>query len=88
MLDLKFVRENPEIIRSALRRRRSDFDFDRFLKMDGERLVLLREVEEMRAKQNRASEEIARSEGAEREVRLSELRNLKEVLRPKEDWIS
>ncbi|MBI4059470.1 serine--tRNA ligase [Candidatus Giovannonibacteria bacterium] len=84
MLDIRFVRENKEIVREALRKRRSDFDLARLLKLDAERRALLQEVEVMRSKQNEASENISRTEGENRETAIARARSLKEDLQKKE----
>ncbi|MDP3785426.1 MAG: serine--tRNA ligase [bacterium] len=88
MLDIRFIRDNKEIVREALRKRRSDFDLHHFLKLDEERRALLQEVEGMRAKQNEASENIGRAQGTEKEGAISETRALKEELQKKEGELS
>lgn len=59
MLDIKFVRANPEVLKEALRKRGYDINFDRFLDLESERLTLLREIEQKRALRNSVSQEIA-----------------------------
>lgn len=59
MLDIKFVRANPEVVKEALRKRGYDINFDRFLDLESERLTLLREIEQKRALRNSVSQEIA-----------------------------
>ena len=60
MLDLKFVRDNPERVRQMLRDRQLDLDLKPFLELDEERRHILKEVEELKRRRNVASEEIAR----------------------------
>lgn len=88
MLDIRFIRENPEIIRKALRKRHSDFDFDRFLKVDEEYRAILCETEELRASQNRAGEEVSRSGAEEKESKIAALRELKASLEQKEEALA
>src|SRR4051794_24331490 len=66
MLDLKAIRRDPGPVRDALARRRdgSDARLDRALELDARRLELLPEVESLRARQNEASQEIARAKKA------------------------
>src|SRR4051812_34104613 len=66
MLDLKAIRRDPEPVRAALARRRdgSDARLDRALELDARRLELLPEVEALRARQNEASQGIARARKA------------------------
>src|SRR4051794_39963227 len=66
MLDLKAIRRDPGPVRDALARRRdgSDARLDRALELDARRLELLPEVEALRARQNEASQGIARAKKA------------------------
>jgi seryl-tRNA synthetase len=66
MLDLKALRENPDPVREALKRRRdgSDALVDRVLALDVRRRELLPEVEGLKAKQNAASQAIAAAKQA------------------------
>ncbi|MCF7873514.1 MAG: serine--tRNA ligase [Candidatus Omnitrophica bacterium] len=58
MLDIKFVRENPQIVKESLRKRNSNFDLDDFLKIDQARRSLLTKIESLAAEQNRISNKI------------------------------
>ncbi|MCL4457285.1 MAG: serine--tRNA ligase [Nitrospirae bacterium] len=60
MLDARFVRENIDILKNALQKRGSDIDMSEFLSLEGERLKLLKEAEELRNKRNIVSEEIGK----------------------------
>ena len=58
MLDARFVRDNPEVVRAAMEARRSSWDVDRFLAVDIERREVIAELEALQAKRNAASKEI------------------------------
>ncbi|MCM8779299.1 MAG: serine--tRNA ligase [Candidatus Omnitrophica bacterium] len=61
MLDIKFIRENPEKVRAALRNRGMQEDLlDELLEVDAEKKKLLRELEELRRQRNIISEEIGK----------------------------
>ncbi len=60
MIDVKLIRDNPDVVRDALDKRNSAFDLTPVLDLDRRRRELVYEVEQLRAEQNRASEEIAR----------------------------
>ena len=60
MLDRRFIREQSDRVAEALRRRGSDLDLDAFLAIETRRLDVLKELEDLRARQNQASEEIGR----------------------------
>lgn len=60
MLDARFIRENPEELREALKKRGYDVPLDDFLAEEEKRMELLRKSEELRNKRNVVSEEIGR----------------------------
>ncbi|QNB47236.1 serine--tRNA ligase [Thermanaerosceptrum fracticalcis] len=61
MLDIKFVRNNPEVVKEALNRRNSSTNVvDEFLKIDEERRQKLVITEQLKNKRNVVSEEIGR----------------------------
>ena len=49
MLDIKFIRENPEVVKQALKSRNSKIDIDELLSLDEERRKLLIETEALKA---------------------------------------
>ncbi|MCF7874483.1 MAG: serine--tRNA ligase [Candidatus Omnitrophica bacterium] len=58
MLDIKFIRENPQIVKESLKKRNSKFNLDDFLKLDKERRRLLAKIENISAEQNKISSKI------------------------------
>lgn len=61
MLDIKFIRENAEIVRKSLRDRMGEAGtVDELLKLDMRHRQLLQEVEGLKATRNRVSDEIGR----------------------------
>ncbi len=60
MLDLKFIRENTELVRQATKDKGFDADIDSIIRYDDERKSIIQKVEELKAKRNKTSEEIAR----------------------------
>ncbi len=60
MLDVKFVRDNMELVRRMLTNRQSDLDLEPLLRLDETRRSLLVDVEEKKHRRNVASEEISR----------------------------
>ncbi len=59
MLDARFVRENPDIVKNALAKRGMDVDLVPFIALEDERLVFIKDADELREKRNKVSEEIA-----------------------------
>jgi seryl-tRNA synthetase len=68
MLDLKFIRANPALVREGMRRKNISSDLDGLLAADIRRRDLLAQVEELRATRNRVSEEIAAKKKAARDA--------------------
>jgi len=58
MLDIKFIRENLEIVRTALRNRNSKLDLDSLIRIDDSRREILTKLEDLRSKRNKANDEI------------------------------
>ena len=61
MLDIKLIREDPELVRQALEKRDDSFALDSILEIDGRYRSLLRQTEELRAKHNEASKQLSKS---------------------------
>jgi seryl-tRNA synthetase len=59
MLDAKFIRENLDLVKKSLQDRNLKLDLSNFTKLDEARRKLLAEMEELRARQNRANDEIS-----------------------------
>jgi len=78
MLDIKFVRGNPEAVREGLRRRGTLVALEEFLRLDEMRRKTLVRVEEMKHRRNVVSEEIARlkKNGQPAEELIAEMRGL------------
>ena len=47
MLDIKFVRENPDAIDVAMANRQTSWDREKFFELDDERRAVITEVEEL-----------------------------------------
>lgn len=86
MLDIKFIRDNPDLIKMAATKKHIDFDVDTLIACDADRVRILGEVEKMRAEQNASSEAIARAQDqAERDTTIAAMKTLKESLVGKEE---
>ncbi|MGA1974329.1 MAG: serine--tRNA ligase [Conexivisphaerales archaeon] len=59
MLDMKFVRENPDLVRSYLNKRRVEFPLDELLELDVKRRKLIAELQDLRHRRNVCSEQVA-----------------------------
>ena len=75
MLDIRTIRDDPQRVKAAGRKKLFvvDAEVDRILDLDGQRRELLHEMEQLKAEQNRASKAIARLEGEEKQERIKEM---------------
>lgn len=64
MLDLRFIRSNPEVVREAVAKRGASVPLDELLALDEKRRTILAEVEELKAKRNAVSQEVGRRKAA------------------------
>lgn len=85
MLDIKFIRENKDLIKEGAKKKRLKFDVEKLLAVDAERAELLQKVETKRAEQNKVTEEIASLEGEKREEKIKEMKSFKEDLSKDEE---
>ena len=58
MLDIKYVRENPDAIDTAMAHRQTSWDREKFFELDDERRSVITEVEELQATRNAESKKI------------------------------
>ncbi len=68
MLDIKQLRDDPEGVKAALARRGETPDLGAILDLDQQRRGTLHEMEQLRAEQNRASQEIAAKKKAKEDA--------------------
>jgi seryl-tRNA synthetase len=84
MLDIKFIRENKDIVQAGANKKHIKFDVQELLDVDDKRKAVLQQVEELRAKQNEVGKQIVQVEGDEKQTLLDEMKTLKESLQEKE----
>lgn len=81
MIDRRIIREEPDLIREAIRRRRSDFDVDELIALDERRRDLL-QVEQLKAERNGLSKQIgeAMKQGGDVDALKQRVSDLKEQI--------
>lgn len=85
MLDIKFIRENIDLVKLGAKKKHIEIDLDKLIEIDDKRRALLTEVETMRAEQNKVSDAIGGNAAPEDRSRLIEdMRVLKDKLQAKE----
>ena len=60
MLDIKFIRENKELVEKAIKDKRDKLDIGKFLELDKERRKLLTEMESLKCRKNEVSAKIGK----------------------------
>lgn len=60
MLDLKFIRENPEAVKKGIESKNEKNRVDEILALDAERRDIIVKVEDLKAKKNKVSQEVGR----------------------------
>ena len=78
MLDMKFVRENPEKVIEAVHNRNGELNLDEFLALDKERRELTQQVEVLKNERNTASKAIGqlKKAGENAEEKMAEVRTI------------
>jgi seryl-tRNA synthetase len=89
MLDIKFIRTNPDLVKQAVYKKKINLDVDALLRCDKERIDILQDVEQLRAKQNSSSDRVGNTpDEHEREQLIADLKVLKEQLKEKESRLN
>jgi seryl-tRNA synthetase len=83
MLDINLIREKPEEAREALLKRGIEVDFTELLERDGRRRALIVESDELKARRNRVSKEIAglKREGKDAGSLVAQMREVGERIK-------
>jgi len=78
MLDLKFVRANPDLITQMLHDRGYELDLSRFRTLDENRRSILSDLEQLRHERNTVSDQIAtmKKNGEDASSRISEMKTV------------
>lgn len=86
MLDIKFIRENADIVKAGAKKKNIEIDIDLLLKLDDKRRGMMSSVEVKRASQNVASDKISKGvTDSERYELIDEMKKLKEELQKEEE---
>ncbi len=85
MLDIKFIKENLELVKMGATKKHMQVDLDALVLVDDERKRLLASVEAKKAEQNSASQNIAQAPDASARAQLiSEMKILKDDIQKEE----
>ncbi len=89
MLDLKYIRENAEAVRQAIKNKRESANVDTLLELDIKRRELIAGTEADRARQNKVTARIAELKkiGQDASAVISEMRELAEKIKNQSDTL-
>ena len=86
MLDIKFIRENKDIVAAGAKKKHIKIDIDALIALDDKRRALQLEIDQKRAEQNVASDKIAStSSDIEKKAVIVQMQALKENLKVQEE---
>lgn len=85
MLDIKFIKENPDLIKDAVAKKNLSFNVDELLALEAKRLEALTHFENSRAQQNTLSDRIPQAAPEERASMIEALKPLKEQVQAAEE---
>ncbi len=83
MLDIKTIRQNIDLVKTALKNRGTDVDLNVLIDLDARRRALIQEAEDLKAKRNQFSQLMAKgkSEGIDIDARKNEMREISERIK-------
>ncbi|MDE2399811.1 MAG: serine--tRNA ligase [Patescibacteria group bacterium] len=86
MLDIKFIRENKDVVQAGAVKKCLDVDIGKLIELDDARLKELKEIEDLRAEVNKVSNDIARHQDPKLKAQLiEEMRAVKDDIKTKEE---
>ncbi|MCX6117831.1 MAG: serine--tRNA ligase [Proteobacteria bacterium] len=77
MLDIKFIRDNSDLVKKGARDKRNSIDIDLLLKLDADIRPKKTEIEQLQAERNRLSKEIGKASPDQRESMKSQVADIK-----------
>src|SRR2546426_5272871 len=76
MLDIRFIREHPDLVQAGARKKRIDIDIHHLLELDERRRSLLSQVESLKALRNKVSKEIPTLQGEARQEAITQMQQV------------
>ena len=77
MLDIKYIRENADAIKTGAKAKRIKVDLDTLLKLDGELKPKQAQWEELQAERNKLSKEIGKTPPDQRQAKIEQVNQIK-----------
>ena len=80
MLDIKFIRENKDVVQAGAKKKHIDINIDALITLDDKRRETLTSIEKKRAEQNAISEKIPTATPEIRQQMITNMKVVKESL--------
>jgi seryl-tRNA synthetase len=85
MLDIKFIRENKEVVQAGAKKKHVNINIDDLIALDDKRKEILSSLEKKRAEQNLISEKIPKATPEERQKMIDDMKVVKESMQKEEE---
>lgn len=87
MLDIKFIRENEDLVKDAIKKKQIDLNLSAFFSLDDQRKDLKQQYDELRAKQNEASDRISQADPEAKQMMIAEMKGVADQLHQIKDQL-
>ncbi len=81
MLDIKIIRNNPDLVKDNITKRNLKLNLDEFLEVDQKKLDYIVKVDELRALKNKVSKEIPTLSNEEKPAKIAEMKKVSDDLK-------
>ena len=89
MLDIKFIRDNKDLVKDGARKKHIDFNVEKLIEVDTQRRELITSVETKKAEQNRVSQLITTTtDQTERTQFIEAMKILKDEIKAQEEKLA
>ena len=87
MLDIKFIRENKDIVQAGANKKHVKIDIAALIALDDKRREIQSSIEKKRAEQNVISEKIPKADANSRQKMIDDMKLVKESLEKEEETL-
>lgn len=87
MLDIKFIRENKDVVQAGAKKKHVDINIDELITLDDKRKEILSSLEKKRAEQNAISEKMPQATPEDRQKMIADMKVVKEALQKEEETL-
>lgn len=85
MLDIKFIRENKDIVQAGAKKKHVKINIDDLISLDDKRKDILTSIEKKRSEQNSISEKMPKASPEDRQKMIDDMKVVKESLQKEEE---